>query len=131
MHGVTPHETPEQVRAFWEAFAESQRQAGRPFELRSSRKKLHAYVSDGRWVADCPQCGGGVALWRENPEACCLDCGSVYSKIGWPGEDEVAEAERVLAARPSNQLHWRPHEGDTVEDLKVENLVRGHRPVAD
>jgi hypothetical protein len=125
MHGAVPLASVEEVRAFWELYVERHRQAGRPLELHRSRKKLHAYVSDGRWVAECPECGGGVALWQENPEACCLDCATVYSKIGWPHEREIMEAERVLAARPTNQLHWRSHEGETVEDLKIENIVRG------
>jgi len=130
MQGAAPHETPEQVRAFWELFAESQRKVGRPFKLTRSRKRLAAYVSDGRWVADCPECRGGVGLWRENEEACCLDCGHVYSSIDWPDASEVDEAERVLAARPTTELHWRPDSGETVDDLKVENLKHGYPPVS-
>lgn len=115
MQGAAPHETPEHIRAFWE------RSSRRP--LIRSRKKLTAYVSDGRWVADCRECGGGVALWRENPEAACLDCGAVYSSIEWPGTFD--EIERVLAARRPGQRHWRPQDGETLADLKVDNLIRG------
>ncbi len=123
MQGPTPLDTPEQVREFWKGYAAKMRETGRPYTLTRSRRKLHAYVSDGRWVADC-ECGDGVALWRENPDACCLGCGTVYSNIEWP--DEIEEAERVLSARRSaGDRGWRPHEGETLDDLKIENLTRG------
>lgn len=125
MTGVAAHDSVEAVRSFWETFAERQRQAGREFELSRSRKKLVAYVSHNRWVADC-ECGGGIALWRENTDACCLDCGTVYSAIEWPSDKEIAAAERVLAARVEESTRsWRPDQSETADDLKVENVVRG------
>jgi hypothetical protein len=126
MSGVQTHDSPQSVRAFWEQYAEGQRGAGKDFQLTRSRKKLVAYVSDSRWVADCRECSGGIALWSENEEACCLDCGTVYSKIDWPSPQETIEAEAVLAARPSDaQRNWRRDQGEGISDLKVENVSRG------
>lgn len=126
MSGAQAHDSPQSVQAFWEQYAEGQRAAGKDFELTRSRKKLVAYVSDSRWVADCRTCSGGIALWRENEQACCLDCGTIYSTIDWPSPKEAAEAEAVLAARPGDaQRNWRPDLGEDVGDLKVENLSRG------
>jgi hypothetical protein len=127
MSGVQSHASPESVHAFWEQYAERQRQAGRAdYKLTRSRKKLVAYVSAARWVADCRECAGGVALWRENTQACCLDCGTVYQSIDWPDEDETVEVEAVLAARPDDRArNWARQQDETLADLKAQNLMRG------
>lgn len=86
-------------------------------------RELVPYVSKSRWVADCPECGGGVALWDENPRACCLNCGAVYTQIAWQPPTVRAEASRLLAAREHRHRDWFPHKGETTHRLETENLV--------
>jgi hypothetical protein len=88
--------------------------------LTRSGQTLDAYVSDGRWVADCP-CRGGIVASREMAEAACLDCGTVYA-IRFP--ENAGEIEAVLLARPRKEnQNWRP--GETLADLRSENRNHG------
>jgi hypothetical protein len=131
LYGPQPHETAEQIEAHWAWFAEKH---GRynvilgvrepPSELRQSKQVLQAYVSDSRWVADCP-CGGGIGCWPEHDKGCCYDCLTVY-RIAFPSPSERAAAETVLLARlePSTR-NWRPDLGEELIDLKVENVTHG------
>lgn len=101
---------------------------------------LRAYVSAGRWVADCPFCGAGVALERDWTEGLCFGCGRLYTELDWPGEAD--EIERVLRARPyPGNRTWlragnraldalpegdrRRLRGETLDDLRAENAARG------
>lgn len=131
LYGPLRHESIADVEAHWEAFA---REHGKfnptlgvrepPGELAYSDEKLDAYVSDNRWVADCP-CGGGIGCWPDHERGCCYDCLTVYP-IAFPHEKARATAEAVLLARPDpSTRNWRPHEGETINDLKVENITRG------
>jgi hypothetical protein len=133
MSGDQIHTSPQSVEAFWYRFARAHgfdRGDGEPIhQLQPSERPLIANVSTGRWVADCPNCGGGVALWRENVRACCLTCGCVYSGIDWPDAAEMAEAEAILLARPPANQAWRRDIGETLDDLRRENEAAG-LPVA-
>ena len=102
MSGEAWLRSPEQVQAWWHEFA-ARRQAQLGFRFpnrrdadrfRTSRKKLVAYMNHSRWVADCPMtnCNGGIAVWIENPQACCLDCGTIFSEVRWPSETDMARA---------------------------------------
>lgn len=84
-------------------------------------QELLAYVSDNRWVADCPDCAGGIAADPTIPEGWCFDCAGVFS-ITAPGDYE--EAEFVLRHRPARNRHWSPLT-ETVLDLRLENAVNG------
>lgn len=94
--------------------------------LEPSGETVHAYVSDSRWVADCPACNGGIACWSAMPDGCCYDCGRVY-QVAFPPSRDLGAAVAVLEKRPENARHWRPWEQD-VADLKAENVVRGVLP---
>lgn len=118
MCGASVHATVGDVEVFWDAYLAER--GLQPFE---AGVVLPAYVSDGRWVADCVRCASGVACWPENPRGCCLACGAVYTVVFPPAAD-IARAERVLDARPAGAANWRPDLGEDVADLKVENLVR-------
>lgn len=133
--GKREHVTVDDVRSFWRAAAANGeiRHHGRPVEeLRYSDLKSTVYISAGRFVADCPfpTCNGGATCWVENPEACCLDCGTVFTPV-WPTKKdlggELEEAVEILALRP-NPL-WRnfraSHPGETIDDLKAQNLAVG------
>ena len=117
MCGPAVHASVEEVEASWAEHLE--RQKLRPFDVGATAA---AYVSDGRWVADCVRCNSGIACWPENPQACCLGCGALYT-IEFPEPAAIAEATLVLEARPEGLANWRPDLGEDVADLKVENLV--------
>ncbi len=119
MCGGSVHASVEAVEAYWDQHLDSL--GLRPF---STGVTVAAYVSDGRWVADCVRCASGVACWPANPKACCLACGALYS-VDYPPAAAIVKAEAVLDARAvSGQQNWRPDRGETVADLKVENLTR-------
>lgn len=137
MTGDRPHATVDDVRTYWAMWARE-----RGFALRSGvtsreltlRIDLEAtvYVSAGCLVADCPnpECNGAAACWEQNPEACCLDCGTVF-RPRWPTAEEMGgelrEALDVLSLRPVPM--WRnfraSHKDETVADLKAQNLAVG------
>lgn len=89
---------------------------------------LPAYVNLGRWVADCPECNGGIAVETvtvQGPnvgEGCCLDCGHRYT-IAVPNGYEAAE--KVLGQRPAANRNWRPDRGETTDELEYENRIKG------
>ena len=118
--------TVEQVRARWrETLArhnvEVREAAGLPLlSLTDDNRSVAAYVNHGRWVADCPNCAGGIACWAENPHGCCLDCFHVY-RVLFP--DDRHEVEAALEARPVKNRNWRP--GETVDQLHTEALLLG------
>ncbi len=97
------------------------------------------FVNDGRWVALCPtpDCDSAERLWP-NGEIGQLEGGHTYGitlqgvlhcgNCGLTSQVEIpenmGEIEKVLARRPVPQTrNWRP--GETITDLKRENLMRG------
>lgn len=80
------------------------------------------YISKSRWVADCPECGRGLACWDENPAQTCLGCGAQYEAV-WQPPTERSQAIRLLAARPVEHRDWFPHKGESVHRLAVENQL--------
>ena len=130
MHGSNVHNAAETIEGSWRAHAQSMISLRGGFENRTpadgldqADDALEPYVSDNRWVADCP-CGGGVACWPEMHRSCCYDCGTIRP-VHWPSPGELRKLEAVLHARPPANRHWR---GETIETLKVENLVNGYVP---
>lgn len=101
-------------------------------------RALSAYVSAGRWVADCPSCAAGIAIHPEWSVAVCLGltCHRVYRSLVVP--DDWCEIEAVLAVRPVVHQHWfdettrSRREGravriprETIADLVRENEAHG------
>lgn len=130
MHGARVLATADEIRQAWQEHADRLAELGRGFQARDGEHGLvdtgdavAAYVNESRWVADCPACGGGIAVWSEMADCCCYDCGRVYRAV-FPPPRDVARAEAVLNARPESARNWRP-DAEKVDDLKVENLVRG------
>lgn len=99
-------------RTFWASHC-----AAHGRTLRIDTRTLTAYISDGRWVASCPHCNGGIACWDANPDGCCLDCGHVY-RIKFPARHQ--DAELLLAGRRPTEQHWEAHLGETLRDLELE-----------
>lgn len=95
----------------------------REFErgVKRTTKKLDAYVNHDRWVADC-ECRAGVAVEPTLDVCVCLDCGTLY-RVRMP--DDWKAGEQVLAHRDVENRNWTV--GQTVQDLKAENLTHGVR----
>lgn len=110
----------DELRVHWVSFLITDRGGLQPVR-RDGELELH--VSEGRWCADCPNCGGGIASppleWPEL-EGCCLTCGSVYG-IERLDPVFVEGLERMLAVRPMKNQNWRAPE--TLDDLAAENAL--------
>lgn len=93
------------------------------------------YVNEGRWVASCLECNGGMACWPEMSETQCLDCGARYT-VEFPAPEELEQAAAVLRERPMRNRNWFPsrvtvggveQQRESVKDLKAENARHGVR----
>lgn len=118
--------TVQDVEAFWEI--QVARRLDRPIVLAS--EMVTPYINSSRWVADC-LCGAGMLCWDQNPNTCCLGCGTAYF-VSWQPPVLRSAVIRVLAGRPEANRHWDPRRKDadgnmveTVEFLVRENLLMG------
>lgn len=84
-----------------------------------------AYINYNRWVADCPNCGAGIACVPDCSQAVCLECGERYD-VSFPDATTREAIEALLLMRPQRNRHWRP--GETIEDLERENRDHGIEP---
>ena len=120
-------DTVDEVRAYWSAFLARKNMGPKPDpEGRASVP----YINQSRWVADCPACTGGAACWDQNPQACCLTCGTVF-KVAWQLPTLRSAVIRELVARPlycschprhpGAHRNWNAYEGETLERLQFEN----------
>lgn len=90
--------------------------------ISESPTAITAFVSEGRWVADCPCCGSGISLHRDWRAGRCYLCGAVYATVLWPVDFDAIEDALVVRLRRSTQ-NWAPSE--TCEMLINENLSHG------
>ncbi len=131
MSGIIQLETKEDVERFWYTFAANQNFPGflgrASRDLLDSAATIDAYVSAGRWVADCitPGCRGGISCWPDHVRACCLDCGYIF-KVKFPRKDVIARAEASLLVRPEEFQNWRPDQGETPKVLEAENILTSY-----
>lgn len=111
-------------------------------------KKAVAYIYNGEWVADCPAgCNNVEFLFMPSrpggpkivmkPMFQCSYCGE-EAVIAWP--DQMHELMAVLVKRPMpSTRNWYPKDhdvavrfkvphGQTVEDLREENVTHGVAP---
>lgn len=107
------------LEAHWKQWADR-----RQLPLRTRPGTVAAYVNDGRWVADCPECNGGIACDPDYDRGCCLDCGTI-TKIRFPAQDDIDAAVWALGVRPPDGRNWNCHRGETVADLRGELIRRG------
>lgn len=122
--GPMPVETAEDFERWWQMLARViEDRTGRTVELKTDKRKPAAYINHNRWVADCPECNGGIDCSPDLPKGCCLDCGLVYV-LDFPSKREREEAEAVLSERrqPANR-NWDRHKGEKVDRLKTENRL--------
>lgn len=119
MSGFKLHTDPKQVKQFWYDHArEMLTERGFMFvnrrdatDFQTNGFPVFPYVNHGRWVADCPNCNGGMACWVEAGECCCLDCGTIYVNIEWPSKQTLKAAEDALAHMPVPEMrNWVPRE---------------------
>lgn len=91
------------------------------------------YVSDNRWVVDCPICGSGVAVGRQRRKWPCWECGTVIV-ADWPTPAEEKAVVAALIERIPRLRNWvgdpvvaakRRTVPDTVESLIHDNETRG------
>lgn len=85
-----------------------------------------AYVNEGRWVVECPDCLGAQLAAREDRRFLCHCCGNVaigghWRPVAWP--EDVPGIEAALELRPEVNAHWLP--GESVAHLKRENAEHG------
>ena len=82
---------------------------------------VYAYVSWGRWLADCvTEMCGGAELVAPGHRMVCGSCMAEHAVV-WPDEPDAIEAE--LAPRPVSKQSWNP--GESVADLKRQNIEHG------
>jgi len=114
-----PLPTVAEIHGYWERVAEERR-----IDLTDhTGTVLPAYVNHGRWVANCPNCNGGIfgppAHGSHDQTGACLDCGWVYT-LDYPVQAQAIERLLLLRPKPDNR-NWLP--GETVADLARENRV--------
>lgn len=120
-----PFSQAEDVWRFWSEFLAGKRVPQALFRDETGRHvapRVEYDASRGvsKWVAVCPECAGGMALWDRNPFTACLDCGRVF-EVDWQPPDDRAAALRLLAARPREYRVWL--EGESVADLEAQNVT--------
>lgn len=122
--GASEAQNADDIRQVWVNVLGDPRRPNRQQPVPDGRT-VTPYINQGRWVADCPNCGSGIACWDRNPEACCLGnrCGHVYT-VAWQPAAVRAEVERVLAVRLEDHQNWEAQRGETVEELKIENVLQ-------
>jgi hypothetical protein len=93
-----------------------------------SKGAVVARLEHGRWLADCPFCGGAELVSRVRAEFFCLnpECGMAENdgmamRAVFPGQRE--EIEQLVEGRPAPNRNWRP--GETVAGIKKENKRHG------
>lgn len=100
----------------------------------ASSPKAIARISGSCWIFDCPDpgCGGAEFANFDEPLFYCCACRNAAwdhqpLKVEMPTAKHRGELEAVLLKRPDPATrNWRP--GETVSDLKVENVTRGVAP---
>lgn len=92
-------------------------------------EQVHAYVSRGRWVVDCPYCSAGHDVSPDDPRWWCSECNSHGGWVTVVFPKNLAKIEELLAERTSLvHRNWFPYE--TVADLQLENKTGAPIPTA-
>lgn len=92
-------------------------------KMGSKSDALEAYCDLGRWVVECPDCGGAQLVAKSDPRFMCVECGNASIGVKWRPVTFPAELKTIvghLEAREIAKLqNWYP--GETAADLKFEN----------
>jgi len=85
---------------------------------------IQAYVNEGRWIAECPDCKNAQLACKTDPRFLCDNCGNVavgklWRTVVWPAN--VTGIESMLENRPLVNQNWVP--GETGPQLGIDNLM--------
>lgn len=121
------HLGPDYLARFWQS-PTPYAQAASAATSRSADDKVVAYVNEGRWIVDCPDCSGAQYANRSDRRFMCNECanvtiGGLWRPVVWPPAKTEQSIEKALAPRPPRNAHWLP--GETVADLLAENVEHG------
>ena len=121
------------ARHYWDAAAQRHPMPAMP-DRGYRLEDVFAYVSEGRWVVECPSgCGNAVVAPESDPWYICIAPPFVcpgtkgWHRIVYPPDKPKIEA--VLLRRPeargfyAKTRNWKI--GETVAQLEAENEVRG------
>jgi len=92
------------------------------------------FVSGGKCVIDCPNCGNGPVVDVSRRLALCCECGAVCEGVGVPAAEDLETLTAIMANRPQaarNSRHADDQRPATLSELDVENVERGLPPVLD
>lgn len=94
------------------------------------RLAVQVVANSGRWIAECPDCGGAQLAAPNDPRFMCVECanaavGGLWRPVVWP-KDHAAIGE-LLDQRTRDLANWLP--GETEKDIADENalLAGAHR----
>lgn len=84
-------------------------------------EEVQVYGNHGRWVVECPDCGGAQLACRTDHRFMCNECaniavGGLWRPVVWPDNVQAIEAE--MESRPEKNQNWLP--GETLEQLRDE-----------
>lgn len=97
--------------------------AKRNQQVRPDARALIPFVSEGRWVADCPSCRAGIPIHPEWAMAACGNCFRSFTAVAVPADWEAIEA--ALEVRDVAHQNTRP--GETAADLLAETAAHEMR----
>lgn len=86
-----------------------------------------AFVNFGRWVVQCPDCGTGELVDRDDLRFWCVHCHNAsilnaWRRVAWP--HSAAKIEELLLSRSSvDTRNWEP--GESLARLRSENKAHG------
>jgi len=97
------------------------------FEV-ADTEPLLAFVAQGRWVVDCPDCGSNRSMvWSGTPLYMCphcwnVRCGGELRRVAFP--EDRAEVEAALLARPfPADRNYTPGETPHLLDVQTEIMA--------
>lgn len=110
-----------------------------PGSPNADEPKAYAYISDNRWVVDCPWDTGATLTSPDDPRFFCPYCLNAavdgqFIEVMWPSPALIDEAMVWLEQRPPIARNWVPPDvpddvalaqQQTPDDLKQENVDNG------
>ena len=96
----------------------------------AAREPLKIEINSARLITSCPVgCGSNQYVWMSEPLFMCSVCwnaGEGYKWIAVELPADLPEAIALLGQRAeSDSRNWRPGAGETIEQLRAENLSHG------
>jgi hypothetical protein len=88
------------------------------------KRTVVPYINASRWIADCPQCGTSNWMFDQLPDMVCLGrgCGLVF-KAEWQLPQDRSAVIRLLAGWPEGNSNWDAHKDETLEELKLQQIL--------